>query len=126
MVRILVIEDDDIFREVLEEALKRNGYEVTTAPDGEEGMKLFYDAPFPLVITDIVMPKKEGIETTLELHTHFPETKVIAISGGGMADPKSYLSAVQSLPNVQYALRKPFAMDVLLRAVKAILDEGGK
>ena len=121
MAQILIIEDDVEFRDVLKEMLERQDYEVMVASDGEEGIKIFRDNPTPLVITDIIMPNKEGIELIFEFQRDFPDTKIIAISGGGKGRAEDYLKSANSLPNVKRTFQKPFAMDDLLRAVKEIV-----
>ena len=77
-----------MFRQVLERA----GYNVSDAPDGMEGMKLIRQEPADLVITDILMPEKDGVETIIDLKREFPLTKIIAVSGGGHLDPEDYLA----------------------------------
>jgi len=83
MKRILVIEDDTGQRELFTTMLEEAGYEVIEAPNGKEGLRLFHQQPCDLVLTDIFMPEKEGIETILELKRVGPTVKIIAISGGG-------------------------------------------
>ena len=90
MALILIIDDDDQIRRVLRKTLERDGYDVADAPNGKEGIRLYRENPADLVITDIIMPEKEGIETIRELRRDFPEVKIIAISGGGRIGPDSY------------------------------------
>lgn len=84
MQRILVIEDDTDQRELFTTMLAEAGYDVLEAPNGEVGLRRFYEQPCELVISDIFMPEKEGLETILELKRGFPMVKIIAISGGGL------------------------------------------
>jgi len=81
--RILVIDDESQLRAMLKKFLEMEGYEVITASNGKEGLHLFSEDPADLVITDLIMPDKEGIETIKELKASNPKTKVIAMSGGG-------------------------------------------
>lgn len=120
MNRILVIDDDAPFRSVLEQMLTRAGYEVATAGNGREGLELQRKAPAPLVITDLIMPEKEGMETIIELRRDFPETKIIAISGGGRHGSQDFLPIAQKLGAVR-TLEKPFSREHLLEAVTAVL-----
>ena len=83
MAKILIIEDDDEVREYLESVLSRAGYQCESACDGKEGVEIFLADPADLVITDIIMPEKDGIETIMELKRSNNTLKVIAISGGG-------------------------------------------
>lgn len=101
--------------------LERQDYEVMVASDGEEGIKIFRENPAPLVITDILMPNKEGIELIFELQRDFPDAKVIAISGGGKIKAEDCIKTADSIPNVKRTFRKPFAMDELLAAVKELV-----
>ena len=121
MAQILIIEDDVEYRNILKQMLERQNYEVAIASDGEEGIKIFRENPVPLVITDILMPNKEGIETIFEFEREFPETKIIAISGGGTGPANDYLKAAGSIDNVKRTFEKPFAMDELMTAVKELI-----
>lgn len=86
MKRILLIEDNDGHRQMLTEFLENENYEVIGAGDGEEGCRIFSQIPCDVIITDIFMPKKEGLQTILDLKTEYPDVKIIAISGGGVYD----------------------------------------
>jgi DNA-binding response OmpR family regulator len=121
MARILVIDDDDQIRAMLGQVLKREGHEVAQAPDGNVGMRLFREQGADLIITDIVMPEKEGIETIIELRNNFPEVKIIAMSGGGRMNADEYLALAKSL-GVKATLTKPFELKELLAAVRALLE----
>jgi CheY-like chemotaxis protein len=82
MARILVIDDERIIRTIVKHALEEDGHEVIEAGDGEEGIQLYRKNPTDLVVTDIIMPRKEGIETIKELRRNYPDIKIIAMSGG--------------------------------------------
>lgn len=123
MKRILVIDDDRLVRHVLRQMLERRGYEVIDASDGKEGMKLYRQNPTDLVITDILMPEKEGVETIIELKRDFPDVKIIAISGGSShLDAKKCLSYLEGL-GVSYKFTKPFDRKEFLEAVQELLVE---
>lgn len=122
MACILLMDDDEAVRNLLARALRESGYEVVEAGDGREGVRLFRTAPSDLVITDLVMPEKEGIETILELRQDFPDLKVIAISGGGEHGQQGYLQAARLL-GANRTLSKPFQLDALLTAVREVLRE---
>ena len=118
MKRILVIDDDAQFRPMLGQMLERAGYEVVEAQDGNEGIKLFRESPTDLIITDIIMPEKEGVETVIELKRDFPDVKIIAISGGSRGiDAKSCLSYVKAL-GVSCVFSKPFEREELFEAIR--------
>ena len=97
MKRILIIEDDVVTREVLLETLEPCGYELSQAENGKEGLKLCRKKPFDLVITDIIMPEMEGLETITALKNSRPGAPVIAISGGGRGRAGEYLTMAEHL-----------------------------
>ena len=82
MPRLLIIDDERLARLTLRKILERAGHEVMEASTGNEGLAMFRAKPCDLVITDIIMPDKEGIETIIELKRDFPGVRVIAISHG--------------------------------------------
>jgi len=121
MASILIIDDDPQILDMLGQILEREGHEVVDASNGKEGLKLYRENPTDLVITDLIMPEKEGIETIMELRRHFPDVKIIAISGGGQIDAKQYLSMAQKL-GVQKTFAKPVVRAELLKAVRELLN----
>ncbi len=121
MARILVIDDDGQVRTLLRMILEREGHEVVEAPDGNVGIELYRKEPADVVITDIFMPEKEGLETIMDLRLEYPEVKLIAISGGGHLKPHEYLVMARKL-GARLTLTKPFERDGLLEAVTGILE----
>ena len=121
MARILIIEDDSRLREVLTEMLEREGYEVITAGNGKEGLELYNELPVDMVITDILMPEKDGVETISDLKRNFQDVKIIAISGGGLVSGADYLESVRSMLNIRHVFSKPFSTGELLLAVKELI-----
>jgi CheY-like chemotaxis protein len=120
MERILVIDDDVHVLNVLHFTLVCEGYQVLKASNGKEGMKLYREDPFDLIITDLIMPEKEGIETIRGLTEEFPTIKIIAISGGGRIGPADYLHMAKIL-GAKRTLAKPIGRDELVRTVKELL-----
>jgi len=120
LARILIIDDDPQILDMIGQTLEREGHEVIDASDGKEGLKLYRENPTDLIITDIIMPEKEGIETIMELRRDFPDVKIIAISGGGRIDAEQYLSMAQKL-GAQRTFAKPVARAELLKAVRELL-----
>jgi CheY-like chemotaxis protein len=118
MARILVIDDDDEIRSMLERMLRSAGHEVVVAANGREGLEKYRANPADLVLTDIYMPVKEGLETIIELHRNFPDLPIIAMSGkpagGTMLAMASRLGTVA-------ILQKPFSLEELLRTVEKAL-----
>jgi DNA-binding response OmpR family regulator len=123
MIRILVIDDEDEVRQVLRQMLVREGFEVVDAPDGKAGLKLFREHPAEVVITDIIMPEKDGLETMEEIRKNCPETKIIAISGGGRLEPSFYLDLARRLGACR-TLYKPFALEEIVAAVQEVMGVG--
>ncbi len=117
---ILIIDDDESMLTSLKEMLIREGFNVLAAKDGKEGLNLFNDNQVDLVITDIVMPEKEGLETIMAMRKASKDIKIIAISGGGRQEPEGYLHVAKSL-GARYTFTKPFKRDDLLGAVYELL-----
>ena len=103
MARILLIDDEDAFRGMLRQVLEREGYQVEEAPDGLKGVQHYRAAPTDLIITDILMPGQEGLETIRRLREEHPEAKIIAISGGGRKGTLDFLPLAKRL-GVQHTL----------------------
>ncbi len=121
MALILVIDDEVQSREMRRELLEHDGHQVETAGDGSEGIELYRRNPADLVITDIIMPKKEGVETILDLRQEFPDVKIIAMSGGGTVGPETYLKIATGFGAAR-VFAKPFKTGELLAAVKELLE----
>lgn len=122
MTDILVIDDDEDFRGMVCTLLTRAGYEVVACPDGKKGVELFRRNPGCLVITDLIMPDREGIEIIMELRRDYPEVKIIAMSGGGRGNPDVYLHSAVCLGACK-AFAKPFDTREFLAAVKKLAPQ---
>ena len=122
MVRILVIDDELSVLEVLRKILQFEGYDVITATNGEEGVELFRQTPCDLVITDMVMPGKDGLQTILDLRQEDPDLPVIAVSGGGTISKERYLVVAGYLDKV-ITIAKPFSVESITEAVVKLLSE---
>ena len=118
--QILIIDDSEIDRMILEEILVQAGYNVTQASDGKEGMEIFRSQPFDLVITDMIMPEKLGIEVILEMNEDFPDAKVIAISAGDEYGLELDLDMARQIdvPTIS----KPFQPEEIIEAVRKLLS----
>lgn len=119
MARVLVIDDNDDLRRVLQLFLEEAGFEVEAAPNGLRGLQLQREKPACVVVTDLFMPEKEGIETIVELRRQFPQTKIVAMSGGGNDVGGDYLSVAREVGAAK-ALKKPFDMQELVHAVREL------
>src|SRR3989442_7221667 len=113
MPRILVVDDDEPFRKMLHKSLERAGYEVRDAPNGKVALELDREDPSDLIITDPIMPEKEGIETIVEFRRIHPDVKIIAISGGARMNSKVNLAMAQRL-GANHILAKPFSQQEIL------------
>jgi len=120
MARILVIDDEPSVRDLLNSMLSDEGYEVMEAADGKLAMKLLQEQPADLVITDLIMPEKEGIETIMDLRRDFPEVRIIAMSGGGIIEAKDYLGMARGM-GAHRVFEKPFRVADMLNAVRELL-----
>ena len=120
MQQILVIDDDVLVRSTISRILERKGYEVLAADDGAQGLSMFERHHPDLVITDIIMPEKEGIETIREIRRLSPEIKIIAISGGGRLGNFDFLDIATQFGAAE-VLGKPFdAADLLDRVDRCL------
>lgn len=117
MASVLIVDDQDLVRQTLRAALERHGLKVRVAGDGEEALRLFRETPADVVVTDLVMPNMEGIETIFELRRSAPDAKIIAMSGTGALD---FLEMARKL-GADHVLRKPFNIGRLLALVRDCL-----
>jgi DNA-binding response OmpR family regulator len=122
MAKILVIDDDAMLRHTITKILRRGGYEVVTAEDGARGMAALRKERPDLVITDIVMPDQEGIQTITQIRREARDTKIIAVSGGGIVGNVDFLSMAQQL-GAHDVLAKPFLAEDLIGRVRNCLAE---
>lgn len=122
MMRMLIIDDETQVRKALRRMLEKEGYEVNEAPDGAVGLQFLQAHPVDVLITDIFMPEKEGIETIREVKKRYPAVKIVAISGGGRG------GKLNMLPNAiffgaHYTLAKPFTREELRVAIDTVLKD---
>jgi CheY-like chemotaxis protein len=121
MASILLVDDDDQFRNMLSEVLTLADYQVQEASGGKRAIELYRHQPTDLVITDLVMPEKEGLEMIVELKRFHPGAKIIAISGGGRGGAQDYLKMATAF-GAQRVLAKPFSHAEILQAVSQVLE----
>ena len=122
MASILIIDDEKSVLELLREVLEDAKFNVIEASNGEEGLRLYREKAPDLVITDILMPDREGKETIRELKRDFPEVKIIAMSGGGVIEPDDYLLHAKEFGAAK-TIKKPFELSELLKMVNELLYE---
>jgi DNA-binding response OmpR family regulator len=120
-VSILLVDDDEQFRVMLSEALISEGFLVREASDGSQGLKHYAERPTDLVITDLVMPEKEGLEMIVEIKQLHSEVKIIAMSGGGRGSSQNYLKMAKAF-GARLVLAKPFTHREMLEAISQVLE----
>ncbi|MBF0140399.1 MAG: response regulator [Magnetococcales bacterium] len=120
MARILIIDDDEIIRDYLRVILEDN-HIIHEARDGEEGIDLYRKHFFDLVITDILMPARDGIEVIVEITDSFPDARIIAISGGGRGLEASFNLEMAKKCGAMRVLKKPFFPEDMRIAVSDVL-----
>lgn len=117
---VMVVDDDAQIRQLLAEVMRRQGYEVIQADDGEVALRLFRERPAALIITDLLMPNKEGLELMQEARAIHPEVKLIAFSGGGRVDPSACLKFAAGM-GADRVFTKPVPLAELEIAVRELL-----
>lgn len=118
---ILIIDDDEQIRVFLRQVLEEAGYMVIDAPNGQKGLRQFRQTPTDLVITDLLMPGKDGLEVTMALHRESPTVKIIVLTGG--SGPRDFLDAAKLL-GAHRTMKKPVAIAELLQAIQQELKGG--
>ena len=119
MKKVLLIDDDIEMLKSFSQELEHAGYEVVAATNGIEGIKMYVEQPVDVVITDLFMPEKEGIETIKDLKAGFPDAKIIAISDKHILGHENYLEAAKCL-GAQYTFSKPLGTKDLLKAIHVL------
>ncbi len=117
MPRILIIDDDDGLRRMLVQMLVRAGYDVAEASNGRDGLFRLRETSADLVVTDLIMPEQEGLETIMAIRHEFPAMKVVAMSGGARLSGFDFLPAAVGL-GALVALKKPFGREEFLAVVE--------
>src|SRR6266436_7023931 len=121
--RILVMDDDALLRGALRVALEAAGYEVLEAADGQAGLRLQREQGADLVLVDIFMPERDGLEVIRALRAEHPQPKIVAMSGGGRTGQIEVLEAAAAL-GASRTLVKPFEPRQLLTVIRELLGEG--
>ncbi len=123
MARIQIIDDDQQVRETLRVLLEHAGYFVEEAANGNDGVELYRQQPADLIIADIHMPGKNGIELIQEIQQIDPAVKVIVLSGGGEFLPKDKLYMMEVLQSVKAQFEKPLDTEKFIKVVREILTD---
>lgn len=122
MAHILVIDDDELVRFTAQLVLASAGHAVDTANDGREGVEKVRRVDYDVVVTDMIMPEMEGLETIQILIQEFPQLPIVAMSGGGPSGRLDYLQLARNL-GVRCSLEKPFSHEELCAVVDKALDD---
>jgi DNA-binding NtrC family response regulator len=117
---VLVIDDEPALREILSQVLVTAGHRVVGAGNGKEASKALTSSAFDVVLTDVIMPEKDGMQVISEVRKKFPEVRIIAMSGGGHVSRDQYLKIAKGL-GAHAVLEKPFANQKLLDTIEALL-----
>ena len=123
MARIIVIDDEESIQVLLRKILERAGHNVEVAPNGKIGLEIQEENPADLIITDLFMPEKEGLETIMDLQRDFPGVKIVAMSGGDRKGNMDFLGMTKKL-GAHKTLKKPFTMSDVTEVVDSLLNEG--
>jgi DNA-binding NtrC family response regulator len=116
---ILLIDDEPALREILSRVLTDAGHRVVGAGNGKEASKALTTSAFDVVVTDVIMPEKDGMQVISEVRKKFPEVRIIAMSGGGHVSRDQYLKIAKGL-GAHAVLEKPFANQKLLDTIQAV------
>lgn len=119
MATILILDDEAPTRAVLRDILEEDGHHIREAADGQAGLALYRESPADLVITDILMPERDGMDVTLALTREFLDARVIAMTGA--TDDQNFLN-VAKLFGARRVIQKPFTPDAIRRVVRYTLD----
>ena len=114
--RVLLIDDEQMVRKIVRKMLERGGHEVTEAENGRLGLEQLQRGSYDLVLTDIIMPEMEGVETVMTVLEQYPALKVIAMSGGGRTGNMDFLATAEKL-GASAVLNKPFTLAALAQAI---------
>lgn len=116
---ILVVDDEDELRTIIGRVLEGAGHQVTQARDGNEASKALILQKFDIVITDVIMPDRDGMQVITELRKNYPGVRIVAMSGGGHVPREQYLKIARGL-GAHAVLEKPFGNQELLNVVTAV------
>ena len=119
--KALIIDDEDLSRMLIDTALKKAGYETTLLKDGQDAEEAIREDTYDLVVTDLLMPGKEGVDVIDDLKQNHPQIKVIAVSAGGVVGHSSYLKLAQAY-GADAVLEKPFTAAQLISTVSDVLS----
>ncbi|MDD4157379.1 MAG: response regulator [Candidatus Cloacimonetes bacterium] len=118
--KILIVDDEKQINNILSRYLRKN-YQVSISENGLQALSILKKETFNLIIMDVIMPEKEGIETLIEIKNTYPNIKIIMMSGGGKIGPQSYLKIAKAV-GADEVIEKPFELSDLHNIIKKLLD----
>lgn len=121
MARVLIMDDEEPMRDVMRTILEEDGHDVQEAANGAVGLDMYRAQPADVVVTDLIMPEKDGIETIRDLRREFPNVKIIAISGRGGVGIKANLERAR-LIGADVAIQKPCGPSEIRDAVRVLAE----
>jgi DNA-binding response OmpR family regulator len=122
--RLLVVDDDPEIRDLLKKFFELVGYSVDVAEDGKSASRMLDAGAYDLMVTDIVMPNQDGVENIMQARKAYPGMRLIAMSGGGYIQTKTYLKVAESL-GADAVFQKPFKTQEMLAKVRELLPPAG-
>ncbi len=125
MARVLVVDDEELMREAVRFALEQDGHEILEAENGQMALRLFEEKHPDVLITDLIMPQKEGIETIRVLRKRHPGAKILALSGRGGITLNANLERARQV-GADAALLKPCNSDEIREAVRSLISNAPK
>ena len=125
MARVLILDDEEAMREALRMVLEEDGHEVDEASNGVTGLELFRKRPSEVVVTDLIMPKKDGIETIRDLRREFPMVKIVALSGRGGIQINANLARAKQV-GADITILKPCEPAEIRDAVRSLTESNKK
>ncbi len=120
-IRLLVVDDEEMMRNACRLVFEREGFYVVSVKDGKDAIRALEREHFDVMVTDIIMPDKEGLELIMETMAKLPRLGIVAMSGGGRLSAENYLSLASKLGAV--TLQKPFSPGEILAAVQLALTK---
>ena len=120
MTNVIVADDDPEVRRFLRLILKREGYYVMVGRDGNDVLELADERKIDAIITDVIMPRKDGIEAIAQVKERYPKVRIIAISGGGQKNNEDFLKSAEMM-GANYTIAKPFEANEILEVLKKAL-----
>lgn len=125
MARVLILEDSADLRRALQATLEMEGFEVAAASSGADALRLMARAPADVILTDLFMPDKDGLETIVEMRARYPDTAIVAMSGWQSCRGVDYLKVARDI-GAAHSVRKPFDLTEVVRIVRRLVSGAGE